>query len=85
LYENSDCDKLLKEIRETTDETERAKKLEAFQDLLIKDSPAVFLYNQNYYYMTSGVKGIGTGIIVDPSKRFTSIQNWYLKEKRVWK
>ena len=85
LYENSDCDKLLKEIRETTDGTERAKKLEAFQDLLIKDSPAVFLYNQNYNYMTSGVKGIGTGILVDPSKRFTSIQNWYLKEKRVWK
>lgn len=85
LYENDDCDKLLKEIRETSDAAERAKKLESFQDLLIKDSPAVFLYNQNYYYLTSGTKGISAGIIVDPSKRFSGVQNWYLKEKRIWK
>jgi ABC-type transport system substrate-binding protein len=85
LYENSDCDKLLKEIRETLDAEERAKKLESFQDRLIKDSPAVFLYNQNYYYLSSGIKGIGTGIIVDPSKRFAGVQNWYLKERRIWK
>lgn len=85
LYENADCDKLLKEIRETTDESLRANKLESFQDILLKDSPAVFLYNQSYYYLTSQTKGISTGIIVDPSKRFISVQNWYLKEKRVWK
>lgn len=85
LYSNSDCDKLLKEARETRDEKTREQILEAVQDQIVKDAPAVFLYNQNYYYLTSGVKGITAGLVVDPSKRFAGAENWYLKETRIWK
>jgi len=85
-YENKDVDKLLKEGRETLDENEKKTKYEEFQEILIGDAPAVFLYNSSYiYFISSKVKGIETKKIVDPSKRFSNIEEWYFKTKRAWK
>ena len=86
LYENKNADKLLEESRQSLDPETRAKKLEEFQDILLADAPAVFLYSQDYVYVTSKkIKGIEEGMIVDPSKRFSNIENWYINTKRVWK
>lgn len=85
-YENKEGDKLLEEARQTLDEEKRKAALEKFQNLLIKDAPAVFLYSPDYSYLVSKeIKGISAKIITDPSKRFDGIENWYLKTKRVWK
>jgi len=85
MYENKKCDKLLEEVRESLDENLRKEKLEGFQDILIEDAPAVFLYNPDYLYLVSKeIKGINTKTIVDPSKRFSGIEDWYIKTKRVW-
>ena len=85
-YENKKCDKLLEEARQTLDENERKTTLEKFQELLIEDAPALFLYNPDYLYLVSKeIKGINTEIITDPSKRFSGIENWYVKTKRAWK
>jgi len=84
-YENTDCDRLLKEARQTLDELERKTALEEFQNILIEDAPVVFLYNPDYLYLVDKeIKGIETKTIVDTSKRFTNIENWYIKTKRVW-
>jgi len=85
-YENKDCDKLLEEARQTLGKEERKEKLESFQGLLIEDIPALFLYNPDYLYLVSKeIKGVSTEIITDPSKRFSEIEKWYIKTKRVWK
>jgi len=85
-YENKECDKLLEEARKNLNEAERKEKLEKFQDILIEDAPVVFLYNPDYLYLVSKeIKGVNVKIIADPSKRFTDIENWYIKIKRVWK
>ncbi len=85
-YENKECDKLLENAREALDEKERKSYLEEFQELLIKDAPAIFLYSPDYIYLVSDeIKGINTKIIADSSKRFLGIENWYFKTKRVWK
>jgi peptide/nickel transport system substrate-binding protein len=85
-YDNGDVDKLLKEGRETLEESEKEEKYESFQDILIKDSPAVFLYNSDYFYLINNkIKGIEAKKIADPAKRFFDIENWYLKTRRVWK
>jgi len=85
-YENKDADKLLKEGRETLDEDVRKEKYEEFQNILIADAPVVFLYNSSYlYFIDNKIKGIETQKIVDPAKRFSNIENWYLKTKRVWR
>ena len=84
-YENKECDKLLEEARQSLNEEERREKLVKFQDLLIEDAPAVFLYSPDYLYLVSKeIKGVDAGMIVDPSKRFKGIENWYIKTKRVW-
>ena len=85
-YENKDVDKLLKELRETLDETMKEQKLEKLQDVILADAPALFLYNPDYIYWISGkVQGIDTDQIIDPAKRFSNVTNWYLQTKRVWK
>lgn len=85
-YENKDLDKLLKEARETTDQNIKKQKLESAQNIIVNDSPAIFLYNPDYIYWASdNIKGVDTEKIIDPAKRFSNIANWYLQTKRVWK
>lgn len=86
LYENKEADKLLQEARESLDEEIRKAKLEKFQSLVIEDAPAIFLFNPSFLYVVSPeIKGIDLTIILDPSKRFSEIENWYLRTKRAWK
>ncbi|XOB41106.1 MAG: ABC transporter substrate-binding protein [Candidatus Nealsonbacteria bacterium] len=85
-YKNDQADKLLEINRQSLDETERQQKLEEFQNILIKDLPAIFLYNPDYLYIVpENIKGINEKIITDPSKRLTDISTWYIKTRRVWK
>ncbi|MDD2696880.1 MAG: ABC transporter substrate-binding protein [Candidatus Pacebacteria bacterium] len=85
-YENKECDKLLEEERQTQDQEKRKTSLEKFQNLLIEDAPAVFLYSPDFLYLVSkDIKGIDAKIITDPSQRFSNIEGWYIKTKRAWK
>ena len=82
LYENKEVDELLEESRKLFS----AEKLVEFQNILIKDAPCVFLYNPGYvYFISKEIKGPEAGKIVEPSKRFIGIEEWYIKTKRVWK
>lgn len=86
LYENKTVDNLLEEARKTQDSQERTKKYEEFQNILINDEPAVFLFNPDYLYVVSPeIKGITPKIIANPSQRFSGIENWYIKTHRVLK
>ena len=77
---------MLKDARETLDNSAKEQKYEKLQDVILSDAPALFLYNPDYLYWVSGdVKGIDTTKIVDPAKRFENIQNWYVQTRRVWK
>ena len=85
LFENKESDKLLEEVRQSQDLNLQKEKLEKFQNLLIAEAPAVFLYNPNYlYFVSKEIKGIKEAIITEPSKRFINIQNWYIETKRAW-
>ncbi|PIR02733.1 MAG: hypothetical protein CO144_01200 [Candidatus Nealsonbacteria bacterium CG_4_9_14_3_um_filter_35_11] len=86
-YENKKVDELLEKARIFINfkDPEREKILEEFQEILIADSPVIFLYRPNYLYLVSSeIKGIETGKIMDPSGRFLDIEGWYVKTKRVW-
>lgn len=85
-YENKDCDKLLETARQSLDEIERETSLEKFQNLLLKDAPAVFLYTPDYlYFVAKEIKGVDQKTLADPSKRFSNVENWYIETKRAWK
>jgi ABC-type transport system substrate-binding protein len=86
LYENKEVDELLEESRKSPDFETRTEDLNSFQNILIKDVPCIFLYSPDYIYLVSeNIKGINLTKIVDPSKRFSGIENWYTKTKRTWK
>lgn len=86
IYENKEADILLEEARQTLEEDKRKIALEKFQDILIEDAPAIFLYSPDYLYLVSKeIKGLEVKMIVDPSKRFGNIEEWYIKTKRIFK
>jgi len=86
LYDNPEVDKILEEARQEINAEARAEKYKKFQELLIEDNPAIFLYSPNYLYVhDKSISGANLDNIVIPSDRFNEIENWYMKTKRVWK
>lgn len=85
-FENKEIDKLLEKARQTLDKKDARQSLQEFQNILIEDAPAVFLFNPSCLYLISeDIKNVSGQVITDPSKRFTNIENWYIKTKRAFK
>ena len=85
-YQDKNADQLLKDGRETLDESLKDKDYAKLQNTILTDAPALFLYNPDYlYWVSKKVKGMDTTKIVDPAKRFENINNWYINTKRIWK
>ena len=85
-YENSAVDKILETARTTLNEEERMKQYQNIQNIIIEQAPALFLYTPDYIYMTSNkVNGLEQKVIFDPSQRFSDVETWYTKTKRVWR
>ncbi|MEK7173262.1 MAG: peptide ABC transporter substrate-binding protein, partial [Patescibacteria group bacterium] len=85
-YNSSKADGLLEKARESQSPTERQNLLQQFQNVLLTDAPAIFLARPNYiYFLDSNIKGFATAKMIEPAKRFSAIEGWYMKTKRVWK
>lgn len=81
-----EADKKLQEAREAQEKEIFKTALQGFQDILLKDIPAIFLVRPHYLYVvTPRLQGIEEHFIADPSKRFLGIENWYLKTRRVFR
>ncbi len=88
IYKNEQVDGLLEKARMYTDfkSIDRKMALEDFQDTLIEDYPATFLYSSYGAYVTNKkIKGITLDKLPDLEKRFIDVYNWYISEKRIWK
>lgn len=82
-YSNSEVDILLTDARALTDTAARAEKYKAFQALLTKDVPAMYLYQSTYgYALPKKVQHPEIENIVIPSDRFADIVSWYIKTKK---
>jgi len=85
-YNSKKADSLLEKARQTRDPESKKKILEEFQEVLIKDLPAIFLVSSEYLYLLDyNIKGFNVKKITEPSKRFSTIENWYIKTRRVWR
>ncbi len=85
-YFNKDADKLLEEARQTDNADERAQKYIDFQNILISDMPAVFLYSPSYDYpVDRKIQGIDATRITIPSDRLNGVGTWYIKTQLGWK
>ncbi len=86
LYSNRKADEALESARTSVDEGARAAAYQTFQDLILKDVPAVFLVQPSYAYATAAkIEGVELNRIIDPSDRFNRIENWFIKTKKVFR
>jgi len=83
LLANREVDKILEEAKETTDEEKQREYYQKFQDILITEIPAIFLYHPKYTYVVDQkIKGINIDRIIIPSDRLNNLEDWYVKTKR---
>lgn len=86
LFGTSETDSLIEEGRIEFDNNKRAEKYREFQEMLNKEIPAIFLYSPDYVMIASKkVHPADIKNIILPSKRFSNIDKWYVKTKRIWK
>lgn len=85
-YVNATADKFLEDARKQTDSAARITDYEKFQIELAKDTPAIFLYSPYFLYLLpSKIKNAEFPSLLVPSERFSTIQNWYINQEKVWK
>lgn len=84
-YVNRSADTLLEEAREATDEESAITAYESFQDLVLAEQPAIFLYMPTYTYATNeDILGVDVTRIFNPSDRFADVASWYIKTDGQW-
>ncbi len=86
LFSNDEADKILEEARKTLDENKRIEKYRRFQEIIKDKNPAAFLYSPLYLYsVNKQVKGLDIKSLNAPSQRFSEVNKWYIKTKRIRK
>jgi peptide/nickel transport system substrate-binding protein len=84
-YANATADKLLEELRTTSDSTQRQNLYAQFETELNKDIPAIFLYTPDFVYIVpNDIQGLTLGFIETPSDRFLSAPQWHIETDYVW-
>lgn len=84
-YNSKTADALLEKSRESITEKEKKENLEKFQDIFLEDAPAIFLARPDYtYILAPGIRGYNIKKITEPSKRFGTIAEWFIKTKRIF-
>ncbi|MBU0636972.1 MAG: peptide ABC transporter substrate-binding protein [Patescibacteria group bacterium] len=79
-YANKEVDQLLEDARLISDKNVRRDKYIKFQEILVEEAPAIFLYSPNYIYIQAKkIKGFDVKKIIMPHDRFSNIESWYIK------
>lgn len=85
-YANGEVDQLLEQARTAKNEEDRKTAYKTFQEKLMADVPAVFLYQSTYGYGASKkIQNVKLTQLRGPSDRFANIHEWYIKTKKAFK
>ncbi len=83
IYDNKEADKILAEARQIMDRDARFAKYDEFQNIVMNDSPAVFLYSPDYIYIQpKKIKNYTATLVNVPSNRFDTVHTWYIDTQR---
>jgi peptide/nickel transport system substrate-binding protein len=86
LYTNLKADKILENLRKTTDPETQQNYFASLNKEIKNDTPAVFTYSPYFIYVVpKKVKNVGMGTLTNSSERFSNIANWYIETNNVWK
>ncbi len=85
-YANITTDGILEKARQIQDRDERIEKYLDFQNELVKDVPAIFLFTPDFlYFSPKNISDLNLNNIVEPNDRFNEVYKWYISSDRVWK
>jgi ABC-type transport system substrate-binding protein len=85
-FKDEKLDKILIKERELIDPEKRKEKLKEFEKIILEEKPAIFLFNPDLnYFVSKNIKNVKGGEIFKIEERFSQIEDWYIKEKRVFK
>jgi peptide/nickel transport system substrate-binding protein len=85
LYANGAADKILAQLRTTSNDSDRINLYTQFENQLTADVPAIFLYAPDFVYIVpKELAGLDLGFIETPSDRFLSVTGWHLETDAVW-
>ncbi|MBI2475581.1 hypothetical protein HYV69_04145 [Candidatus Uhrbacteria bacterium] len=85
-YQNADVDKLLESARSTIKTEERQNDYKTFEEKIVDDLPAIFLYQSKYNYAVSrDIQNVKLDSIRVPFDRFANINEWYIKKKKTFR
>jgi peptide/nickel transport system substrate-binding protein len=85
-YTNLKVDKLLENLRATTDPVERQSYFDSFEKEIQNDVPAVFIYSPDFIYiLPKTVHDAKIGSITQPSERWNDVGEWYIETNSVWR
>lgn len=85
-YTNVNTDGYLETARTNTDTNVITSSLAQFQQQIASDVPAVFVYSPKYlYYTNSVINNISINTGNSSVDRYSSISDWYVRTKRVFK
>ncbi len=86
LFDNKDADTVLLSLREELNEEKRREYYRTFQEILLREHPAVFLYSPKYLFVVNSAIHVAEVKSANvPAHRFSTIKDWYIKTKRVKK
>ncbi|TMD58103.1 MAG: peptide ABC transporter substrate-binding protein [Chloroflexi bacterium] len=79
-YATLGMDRALEQARRTLDQTQRKDLYGQVFMQLQEDAPAVYLYFADYVYAVDrSVRGLRIAPLADPSQRFWSVEDWYVR------
>lgn len=85
LYTNSVTDKILEEVRRSSDQDSISTLYQKFNDTVSSDIPAIFVYAPEFLYLLPNeIKNVTFPTINTAADRFLNIYRWYIKTDRVW-
>lgn len=85
LYANITTDKLLEEIRTSTDPEEQIAKRDLVISEIKNDIPAIFLFSPDMLYLKpKKVNNVSLKKVSSLNERFSSIQDWFIETDKVW-
>lgn len=86
LYTNLKADKLLENIRASSDPDDRTGYFNSLKKEISTDLPAVFTYSPYFIYIVpKKVQNVSIGNVTTPGERFVDVEKWYIETNNVWK
>jgi peptide/nickel transport system substrate-binding protein len=84
-FANKDIDEIITKAQGESDAEKREELHEKFDEIMQKNTPAVFLYSPYYLYVQSDrLRGAAFDRMSVPSERFADVTEWYIATRRTF-